>query len=218
MNFGKFYQNKKNGRLIRYFIFIGLPLLVSFLLFPPLGGELSRYTDQKTGEVRVLVSRETAISPTVQDYIGSMLKIPLDIQRYQICFEDIGSYIEYYYKNKSTSKDSSTIEWTVNFNNLTNISLKSNSKSCISSIKSNENFTYNWEGTFIVTLASGYIINNVMTEEPAPAFKFVPNTVSYYIPEASSWAFFFIIVLISLDTIFYLATRIYKVIKDGFSA
>lgn len=208
----------KRGRLIRYSIFIGLPLLIAFLLFPPLRGGLSRYTDEISGDKKVIISKETIIPTTFQDYINSMLKISLDIQSYDVCFEDIGSHIEYYYKNDSIAKDFSTVDWNVNFNNLTNISLKSNSKSCISSVKSNESFVYYWEGTFGVILSSGSITNDIMTQDPKPAFRFVPNTISYYEPNGISWITFLFIIFVSVDSILYLFTRIAKIVKEGFLA
>ncbi|MFH1229365.1 MAG: hypothetical protein V1678_02990 [Candidatus Aenigmatarchaeota archaeon] len=198
-------RNKRFARLVRYFVFIALPIIISLILFPFWESELDRFNSS------FVVSKNRMLPPSIVNSINSVFKIPFDIQKYYVCFKDLGSYILY----SDNSKDYSGVSWVVNFNNTTNQVVNSNSIGCYLT-NANEKFTYSLTGNFIINIEMGVLANGTLVKESKSPLTVMPNVSLYSFPETYGLLTVYLLFFISWNTVVYLFTRIARIVKKGF--
>ena len=205
MKFKELYN--KHGWCLRLCLFLFLPIILSFILFPYGEQVLNLFNENYSASI----SGSPLLSPLMESSISNLLKIPFDLQKYHVCFQDLGSYVYY----SDNTKDYSGASWTVNFNHTTSLIVKSKSKNC-TLVKANENFTYSWTGNFNVILEVGALVNGTLVRGTKSPLLIIPIERTYVIPEEYGLFTIYILFFVSWNTIFYLFTRIVKVIKEGF--
>lgn len=138
---GRFVRNSQHEQILRIFWFFLIPLSLFLISFPSplekhqLAAPVNGYTSVQSGYQNL----------PAKSFLQELFRIP-NLESQEICFGDnVGTLTK---GNKTQLID---FNWTVNFNNKTELNIPFNGSRCVI-VNPNENFTFQWTGSPVVSI------------------------------------------------------------------
>ncbi len=178
--------------ILKVFLTLILPLIISIFFLFPFNERIELGTMSENNETYKFIPDAQIREPGFINSVKNVFDVPFELDRYDVCFEDLGSKAD----------DFTHIFWTVTVDNRTTGVVEIDDKWCTFK-DSSEKFSYFWQLNVSIKFSRQANIHNIS-----------PDTTSYAQPEKFSLVTKYLIFLISWNLICSLFDWWKKYIKE----